>query len=76
MRLQSFARLALVAAFGLTCAACAKTVGQAAGTVVGGAAFAVLKGGSYAGRTVKGAANGVHDEFAKKKDQKVAANTR
>ncbi len=66
----------------LACTACAAPMGQVAGSVVGGAGWAVMKtggamfkGGKFAaketgagvkvaGRTVKGAASGVHQEFS------------
>ncbi len=66
----------------LACTACAGPMGMVAGNVVGGAGWAVMKGGGamfkggkyaaretgrgvvVAGRTVKGAASGVHEEFS------------
>ncbi len=55
---------------------CASTIGKAAGYTVGGAAWVGVKGSKLAwkggklaakttGRTVKGAATGIHDEFSK-----------
>ncbi len=77
MRLDATGRAIAAIMLALACTACAKTMGQAAGTVVGGATYAVFKGGSLAvkttGRTFKGAAHGVHDEFSKKDQQKVAS---
>ncbi len=67
-------------ALALACTACAKTMGQAAGTIVGGGAYALMKGSTFAvkttGRTMVGAAKGVHDEFSKKEPQKVASNSK
>jgi hypothetical protein len=46
------------------CASSSKQVGQVAGDVVGGTAWVAVKGAVLAGRTVKGAAHGVHEEFS------------
>jgi len=68
-------QLIIGAAALLALAGCAAPMGEAAGNVVGGAAWAgskgaklAFKGGKFAvkttGRTVKGAAVGIHDEFS------------
>ncbi len=65
----------LVGAAALALGGCAAPMGTVAGDVVGGAGWAAMKGGSYAfkggklavkttGRTVVGAARGVHEEFS------------
>lgn len=76
-------RLVLIAAAGaLSLGGCASQMGEVAGNVVGGTAWvgvkgskAVFKGGKFAakttGRTVKGAAVGIHDEFSKPKEAEV-----
>ncbi len=57
--------------------ACAAPMGEAAGTAIGGGAWTAMKVGKFAGkatvktvvvagRTAKGAAVGVHDEFSNK----------
>ncbi len=80
MRLDAQARVIAITVVALACTACAKTMGQAAGTVVGGGAYALMKGGTFAvkttGRTMVGAAKGVHDEFSKKDPPKVASISR
>ncbi len=59
--------------------ACAAPMGEAAGTAIGGGAWTAMKVGKFAGkatvktamvagRTVKGAAVGVHDEFSDRRD--------
>ncbi len=70
-------RRLIAIALALLCSACAsQQVGTVAGNVVGGTAWvamkggaAVFKGGRFAvkttARTVKGAANGVHEEFSR-----------
>jgi hypothetical protein len=70
------------AAAAMALAGCAAPMGEAAGNVVGGAAWAgvkgsklAFKGGKFAarttGRTVKGAAVGIHDEFSRPKEAEV-----
>ena len=72
-------RLIIGGAALIALAGCAAPMGEAAGNVVGGAAWVgvkgsklAFKGGKFAakttGRTVKGAAVGIHDEFSRPKD--------
>ena len=67
--------LAAILILGLALGGCAGPMGSVAGNVVGGAAWGVMKGsklawkgGSFAaktaGKTVVGAAKGVHEEFS------------
>ena len=72
--------LAGVVMLAMGCTGCAQTAGTVAGNLVGGAAWAGSHGGKLAfkgtklaakttGRTVKGAVNGVHEEFSRPQDQ-------
>jgi hypothetical protein len=66
--LRSFVLSASLAALALACSGCnstSKQAGSVAGDVVGGTAWVAMKGATLAGRTVKGAAHGVHEEFSK-----------
>ncbi len=60
--------------------ACAAPMGQVAGTVAGDAAKFAWIGGKFAvkttGRTVIGAAKGIHEEFSPKTEQRVARDDR
>ena len=71
----------------LIAAGCAAPMGQAAGTIAGGAGWIGLKAGKVAwtggkfavkttGRTVIGAAKGIHEEFSPKTEQRVARDDR
>ncbi len=74
MRIQACGLAAiLILSFGL--GGCAASAGSMAGNMVGGAAWGAMKGGKLAwkggsfaartaGRTVVGAARGVHEEFS------------
>ena len=66
---------AAILVLGASLSGCAAGMGQVAGNVVGGAAWGAMKGGQLAwkggsiaakatGRTVVGAAKGVHNEFS------------
>ncbi len=82
--MRLFGRSILVAGLLLSCAACAsQQVGTVAGDVVGGTAWVAVKGGKAlfnggkfavktTGRTVKGAATGIHEEFDKPAAPKTA----
>ncbi len=72
---RAAATAAVLVAIGLT--GCAAAVGTVAGDMIGGAGWAAMKTGKVAvkggalaarttGRTVRGAARGVHDEFSPK----------
>ncbi len=81
--MRTFCRAAFVTALALCCAACAAAeTGKVAGNAVGGAAWVAMKGGGLAfkggsfvvkttGRTVVGAARGIHEEFSKPQAAKV-----
>ncbi len=69
--------LAAILVLGASLCGCAAGMGSVAGNVVGGAAWGAMKGGQLAwkggtiaakatGRTVVGAARGVHEEFSPK----------
>lgn len=69
--------LAAILVLSLSVSGCAASMGTVAGDVIGGAAWGAMKtgkvawkGGSFAaktaGRTVAGAARGVHEEFSPK----------
>ncbi len=74
MRVRS-CNLAALLALGLALSGCAAPIGSAAGNAVGGVAWGAMKGGKLAwkggsfaartaGKTVVGAAKGVHEEFS------------
>ena len=74
MRVRSCGLAALLV-LGLAISGCAAPMGTVAGNVVGGAAWGAMKGGKLAwkggsfaaktaGKTVVGAAKGVHEEFS------------
>ena len=67
--------VAAILILGLSLSGCAAGMGSVAGNVIGGAAWGAMKGGKLAwkggtfaakatGRTVVGAAKGVHNEFS------------
>ena len=67
--------LAAILVLGVSMSGCAASMGTMAGNVVGGAAWGAMKGGQLAwkggsiaaqatGKTVVGAAKGVHEEFS------------
>jgi hypothetical protein len=67
--------LAAILVLGLCTSGCAASMGSVAGNVLGGAAWGAMKGGKLAwkggefaakatGKTVVGAAKGVHEEFS------------
>lgn len=67
--------LAAILILGVGASGCAASMGQVAGNVIGGAAWGAMKGGKLAwkggqlaaqatGKTVVGAAKGVHNEFS------------
>jgi hypothetical protein len=84
MRAATLAAIFALAGACSGCAGAAGPIGTAAGDVVGGTAWLgekgaklAFRGGKFAakttGRTVKGAANGIHEEFSKPDDSKAAA---
>ena len=84
MRVSAIGRSAAIAALVLACTGCASNqVGTVAGDMVGGTAWvavkgttAIFKGTKFAvvttGRTVKGAATGIDQEFSKPDAAKAA----
>ena len=77
--------LAAILILGASLSGCAAGMGSVAGNVVGGAAWGAMKGGRLAwkggtfaakatGRTVVGAARGVHEEFSPKESDAVSSN--
>jgi len=72
--------LAAVLILGVSLSGCAASMGSVAGNMVGGAAWGMMKGGQLAwkggslaaratGKTVIGAAKGVHNEFSPQDSQ-------
>lgn len=73
--MRTFSRTIVMIGLTLSCAGCAAVAGSAAGNVVGRTAWVAMKGGGLmwkggrfavrtTGRTVVGAARGIHEEFS------------
>lgn len=78
--------LAAILVLGLCTSGCAASMGSVAGNVLGGAAWGAMKGGKLAwkggqfaakatGKTVVGAAKGVHNEFSPQDSNAAAAGS-
>ncbi len=76
--------LAAILILGLCTSGCAASMGSVAGNMIGGAAWGAMKGGKLAwkggqlaaqatGKTVVGAAKGVHNEFSPQDSQGAGA---
>ena len=83
MRIQACGIVAILI-LGLCTSGCAASMGSVAGNMVGGAAWGMMKGGKLAwkggqlaaqatGKTVVGAAKGVHNEFSPQDSQAAGA---